>query len=212
MPEREREGGERLARRFLRLALSRASRGGGSPAEFHERRTSVQPIPDISGILDPLRWALIGGIALRAYAPERMTLDVDIVIHERDIPAAREAFIAANYRIIAELAIGGFSARESHPDTMPVAVISREDPWLDDALADPRRDRAGHPVLARHYLTLLKLQAGRTQDLADIQRLLATTPATERASTRNLIERHAPDLVKDFDSLITLANLEFGDG
>ncbi|MGH3088535.1 MAG: hypothetical protein ACRDSJ_14600 [Rubrobacteraceae bacterium] len=211
MSERAGEGGERPARRFLRLALSRASRGSGSPANFYNRRTSVQPIPNLSGVLDPLRWALIGGIALRAYAPERMTLDVDIVIHERDAPAARQAFIAANYRIIAELAIGGFSAREPCPDAMPVDVIARKDPWLEDALSAPCRDRAGHPVLARPYLTLLKLQAGRTQDLADVQRLLATTPAAERASTRNLIERHTPDLVEDYDALITLADLEFGD-
>ncbi len=210
MPEQAGEE-ERLARRFLRLALSRASRGSGSPTNFYNRRTSVQPIPDLSGVLGPLRWALIGGIALRAYAPERMTLDVDILIHERDALAARQAFIAANYRIIAELAIGGFSAQEElRPDAMPVDVIARKDPWIEDALANPHHDRAGHPVLARPYLTLLKLQAGRTQDLADIQRLLATTPTTERASTRNLIERYTPHLVEDYDSLVTLADLEFG--
>ncbi len=170
----------------------------------------MQSIPDLSVVLGGLRWALIGGIALRAYAPERMTLDVDILIHERDAPAAREAFIASGYRITGELSIGGFSAEK--PDSMPVDVVARDEPWLGDALADLRRDPEGHPVLARPYLTLLKLEAGRTQDLADIQRLLATTPDAERASTRNLIERHAPDLVEDFDALATLSDLEFGDG
>lgn len=201
---------ERVATRFLRLALRRAARGTGSQKDSYDRRTSVQPIPDLVPVLGSLRWALAGGIALRAYAPERMTLDVDIVIHERDVRAAREAFVEAGYEIVGELSIGGFTAREEAPDVMPVDVIPRGDPWLEDALADPHLDAAGYPILPRPYLTLLKLQAGRTQDLADVQRLLAATPLTERASTRRLVEAYAPDLAEDYDSLITLADLEFG--
>jgi hypothetical protein len=30
-----------------------------------------------------MRWALVGAMALRAYASERLTQDVDIVIHAR---------------------------------------------------------------------------------------------------------------------------------
>jgi hypothetical protein len=56
----------------------------------------------------------------------------------------------------------------------------------------------------------MKLQAGRTQDLADVQRLLAQTPAAERAAIRMLVEQYSPELVEDYDSLCTLADLEFG--
>ena len=89
-------------------------------------------------------------------------------------------------------------------------MITRDDPWLEDALAEPHLDDAGYPVLPRPYLTLLKLQAGRTQDLADVQRLLASTPQAERDSTRRLVEDYAPELAEDYESLIALANLEFG--
>lgn len=170
----------RFASMFLRLALRRAARGSGPLKDFHNQRTSVQPIPDLTPVLDPLRWALIGGIALRAYAPERMTLDVDILIHERDASAARGAFVDAGYEIVGELSIGGFTARPPAPNAWPVVMSKRDDPWIDDALADPHHDVAGYPVLPRPYLTLLKLQAGRAQDLADVQRLLAGTPRAER--------------------------------
>lgn len=201
---------ERAATRFLQLALRRAARSTGSQTDLlYERRTSVQPIPDLASVLGSLRWALVGGMALRAYAPERMTLDVDIVMHERDTQAAREAFVDAGYEIVGELSIGGFTAREAS-DEMPVNVITRSDPWLEEVLAGPHLDEDGHPVLPRPYLTLLKLQAGRTQDLADVQRLLAATPPTERAFTRRLVEAHAPDLVENYDALISLADLEFG--
>ncbi len=56
----------------------------------------------------------------------------------------------------------------------------------------------------------MKLQAGRTQDLADIQRLIALTPADERVSVRGIVERYSPELIEDLDSLVTLADLEFG--
>lgn len=170
----------------------------------------MQPIPDLVPVLGSLRWALVGGVALRAYAPERMTLDVDIVVHKRDATKAREAFVEAGYEITGELSIGGFTARQETPDAMPVDVIVRDDPWLEDALKNPNLDAAGYPVLPRPYLTLLKLQAGRTQDLADVQQLLAATPPDERASTRRLVEVQAPDLAEDYESLITLSDLEFG--
>ena len=201
---------ERAATRLLHMALRRAARGTGSQTGLlYERRASVQPIPDLASVLGSLRWALVGGMALRAYAPERMTLDVDIIMHERDARAAREAFVDARYEIVGELSIGGFTAREA-PDEMPVDVITRGDPWLEGVLAEPHLDDDGHPILPRPYLTLLKLQAGRTQDLADVQRLLAATPPAERVSTRRLVEAYAPDLTEDYDALIALADLEFG--
>lgn len=200
----------RVSTQLPRMALRRATRGTGSHEDLYDRRTSVQPIPKLVSVLGSLRWALIEGVALRAYAPERMTLDVDIVVHEHDSRRAREAFIGAGYEIVGDSSIGGFTAREDTPDAMPVDVISRSDAWLEDALASPRFDDAGYPVLARPYLTLLKLQAGRTQDLADVLRLLASTPPDERASTRRLVATHVPDLVEDYGSLITLSDLEFG--
>ena len=57
---------------------------------------------------------------------------------------------------------------------------------------------------------LLKMEAGRGQDLVDVQRMLRDTPQSERSSTRALMARYAPDMVEDYDALIQLANIEFG--
>src|SRR5215213_9277640 len=108
----------RFASTFLRLALRHAARGSGSLKDFHDRRTSVQPIPDLAPVLNPLRRALIGGVALRAYASERMTLHVDVLIHERDAFAAREAFVDAGYGIVGESSIGGFTTQQPTPSAM----------------------------------------------------------------------------------------------
>jgi len=200
----------RPATTFLRMALRRAARGTGSPSSFFDRRTAMQPIPDLQHILGPIPWVLVGGLALRAYIPERMTLDVDILVHDRDAESVRVALLNAGYHVTTQLTIGRFNAQGADPNAPPIDVLTRADAWLDTALAQPVADPAGYPVLSRPYLILLKLQAGRTQDLADVQRLLARVPQPERDAIRGIILRYASDLVEDYDSLCTLADLEFG--
>jgi hypothetical protein len=141
--------------------------------------------------------------------PERLTFDIDILVHERDSQAVRTAFIAFGFALVGELSIGGFSVRTT-TTSAPIVVITRSDSWLDTALLVPARDSAGYPVLGRPFLILLKLEAGRTQDLADVQRLLAYTASEERASIRTLVVAEQPELVEDYDSLCILADLEFG--
>ena len=170
----------------------------------------MQPVPNLHAILKAIPWVLVGGIALRAYIPERMTLDVDIRIHERDSNAVHNAFVAAGYTVTGQRSIGGFSVAILQTIEPPVDVLTRADAWLDSALAAPGNDAAGYPVLPRPYLTLMKLQAGRTQDLADVQRLLGQTANAERVATRELVVSESLDLVEDFDSLCILADLEFG--
>lgn len=200
----------RPATTFLRLALKRAARGTGSSEAFLQRRTAVQPVPDLKRILSSTLWALVGGLALRAYMPERMTLDVAILVHECDSAQVQQALIAAGYSATGELSIGGFSVQAADATEPPIDVLTRSDHWLDAALAAPTVDPAGYPALGRPYLILLKLQAGRTQDLADVQRLLARTSTPERTSIQALIAHESPELVGDYDSLCTLAELEFG--
>lgn len=167
------------------------------------------PVPDLYPILGTIRWVIVGGVALRAYIPERMTLDVDIIIHAADEASARAAFDAAGYRITGPLSIGGFTAHPSDA-TAPIDVLTSTAHWLEEALTKPSYDTAGFPVMPRPYLVLLKLQAGRSQDLADIQRLLRGTSAEERAHMHAIIVRESHDFVGDFEALCTLADLEYG--
>lgn len=170
----------------------------------------MQQLPNLRDILSGIRWTLIGAMALRAYAPERMTQDVDILIHAHDESAARSAFIAAGYRIGGTLAIGGFTALPAVAEGYSVDVLTSDAPWLDEALNHPSYDLADFPTLPRRFLVLMKLQAGRAQDIADITRLLRTADANERMLIRAVIAQYAPDLLEDYDALVTLTDLEFG--
>lgn len=170
----------------------------------------MQQLPDLKDILQGIRWALIGAMALRAYAPERMTQDVDILIHASDEPAAQSAFVAAGYRIGGTLSAGRITALPVDAEQRCIDVVSSNAPWLNEALNHPSFDPASFPVLPRRFLVLMKLQAGHAQDVADITRLLRTADRDERALIRTIIARHAPDFVEDYDALVTLTDLEFG--
>lgn len=197
---------------YVRIALRRAARGTGSSDAFLNRRTALQQLPDLSRILHHIRWALVGAMALRAYAPERLTQDVDIIIHARDEQVARAAFTAAGYRIGNPLPISRFTAHPQDETDYSIDVLVLSEPWLNEALAQPVYDCAGFPVLARQFLILMKLQAGQAQDIADITRLLRRTDHTERSIARTTVATYAPDLIDDFDALVVLTDLEFGTG
>lgn len=193
---------------LITLALRRARTGTGSSRRQLDTRSAMLPLPDLSFL--PVPWVIVGGVALRAYAPERMTLDLDILIAEADVPRARRAFEAAGYQLAGELSIGGLTFIRA--DAPGVDVLFGSAPWTADALAHPVYDRAGYPVIPLPYLVLMKLEAGRSIDMGDLSRLIGLAPAAERTLLRQTVERYRPDLLEDYDALVQLADLEFGHG
>lgn len=186
--------------------MRRARPGTGSSVAFLQRRTAMLFVPDLRFL--PVPWVLVGGLAIRAYAPERMTQDVDILIAAEDEAAARSAFELARYRMLGDLSIGGFTVEPQDGPSIDVLVSNA--PWVTVALKHPSRDVAGYPVIPRPYLILMKLESGRSIDMGDLSRLLGSASPAERAESRTIVEQYRPDVLEDYDSLVILADLEFG--
>lgn len=89
-------------------------------------------------------------------------------------------------------------------------MLLGDSPWLEEALASPRRDAAGYPVLDLPYLVLMKMASSRAQDIADIVRMLGLASEEEVARVREVVARYAPEEAEDLDSLIYLGQLEMG--
>ncbi|MCZ7672229.1 MAG: nucleotidyltransferase family protein [Chloroflexi bacterium] len=64
--------------------------------------------PDLRQILQPIDWVIVGGVATRAYMPERMTKDLDILIDAADEATALSCLQTAGYEIVQPLAITGY--------------------------------------------------------------------------------------------------------
>ena len=108
------------------------------------------------------------------------------------------------------LSIGG-TTWQSPSGTLLDVVESRE-PWVLEALARLQTDPQGLPVLSLPYLALMKVQASRTQDLADVSRMLGLASADERQATRRVFRRWYPGALDDLESLIALGELEMAAG
>ncbi len=164
--------------------------------------------PDLQGLLAGVPWAVVGAVGSRAYMPERATADLDILVHAPDAPEVYRRLEAAGFARGPALAIGGRSY--TSPEGVPVDVIEGRAPWVPEALAQLREDPQGLPVLPLPYLVLMKVQAGRTQDLADAARMLGQASEESRRATREVFRRWLPEAMEDLESLIHLGELELG--
>jgi hypothetical protein len=166
----------------------------------------MNPWPDLREILGDIPWAIVGGVATRGYMPERVTQDLDIMVLTSDGDEAIARLRAAGFTLDADLTVPGHTLRS--PGGVEVDVLFGDMPWLETALAEPRRDPAGFPILDLPYLVLTKLAATRAQDVADITRMLGLATDEELDRVRAVVARNSPEDSEDLETLIYLGKLE----
>ncbi len=166
----------------------------------------MNPWPDLRPILKGIQWALIGGVATRAYMAERLTKDMDIIVHERDGEVTVKKLQQAGYHIVSQLTVPGYLMLA--PDGTELDVLFGKYRWLKDALAHPKEDPAGYPVVAMPYLIILKLAAQRPQDWADVSRMLGWASDEDLDEVRAAVKKYSPEDVEDLESLIYLGKKE----
>lgn len=195
-------------RAFISLAQRRQRAGAGSRRDFLLRRTAHGQWIDLTSVLSPIDWAVVGAVATRHYMPERMTQDLDIAVAVADSAEARRKLKEAGFVYQGELSLGGSSW--TAPDGTSVAAVEgTEEGWVNAiAEAQSHRDAQGLPILPLRYLVLLKFRAGRVQDLADVTRMLGQADDESLAAARHLFAHYAPNDREDLESLIALGKLE----
>ncbi|MFZ5922471.1 MAG: hypothetical protein ACOYY3_15595 [Chloroflexota bacterium] len=197
----------RQLRRFMiDMVLRRVKPGTGSGHDFMRRRTAMNPWPDLRPILKGIQWAIVGGVATRAYMPERMTKDLDILVHERDSEVVTKRLEQAGYRIVSRLAIPGYLMLS--PDGVELDVIFGKYKWLKEALSHPNQDPAGYPVVGLPYLIMMKMSAQRTRDMGDLGTLLGWASDEELDEVRAVVKKYAPEDLEDLEALIYIGKKE----
>lgn len=191
---------------FLGLAIKRAKPGSGSSLTFLQKRTWSYPVNSLQSVLKSAPFVVVGGVATRLYMPERMTLDIDILIKANDKNLIYQDLINAQAKKIGELSIAGSQWQLS--DNTALDVLEAEDDWVDAALSKPNYSPDKMPVIALPYLVLMKLSASRTQDLADVSRMLGLASEKDLSEVRQIIALYLPTAREDLDSLIALGKLE----
>jgi len=166
----------------------------------------MNPWPDLRPILKGIEWAIVGEVATRAYMPERMTKDLDIVVQEQDGDTAIKRLEQSGYRVISRLAVPGYLMHS--PEGIELDVIFGDYPWLTDALKDHGYDPAGYPVIKLPYLVMMKMEAQRVRDLGDLGTMLGWADDTDLDEVRKVIAKFAPEDSDDLESLIFIGKRE----
>ncbi len=151
--------------------------------------TERDSISALAAVLAPLgiRWVLIGALAANRYRrTTRTTQDVDLLLVDLGpgLEALEGAFRSAGWSI-RRATPGGEMLRARHPSYGLADLIVAGTEYERTAIA---RSRAEGPdpalpirVLAPEDVIVFKLIAGRAQDLADVEAILAAKPILDDA-------------------------------
>lgn len=189
---------------FLDMSVRRVRKSRASYPKG-ERTCHQTPAP-VGSCLRDIPYVIVGGLAVRLYMQERMTLDTDVLIRAEDEERAEQCLIQFGARKVCPPAIRG-----SHwmlPLGEPLDLIAGEQPWTDEALAAPRRDEQGNPVIDLPWLVLMKLASGRVQDLADMTRMLGEAGEADRRRVIEAVRYYRPNDEEDVESMIRLGEIE----
>jgi len=194
-----------MSREIIHMSARRIREGSGS---YHAGPSEqwVQRAPDMTRLLGDIPYVLIGGLATRLYMPERMTLDVDVLIHAEDHDLAGQALQGHGAVLLGPLTIGGSAWRL--PQGVEVDLIALNEPWIGEALMHARKGPDGQPYADLPWLILLKLAASRSQDLADCARMLGAASDGALEAVRQTVVRYRPEDIEDMNSLIRLGKME----
>ena len=162
--------------------------------------------PDLRHVLKEIAWVVVGGVATRAYMPERMTKDLDILVSHADGQIALQCLQDAGFKIIAQLSIPGYSLES--PSGVELDILFGDEAWVGKALANPESDPAGYPVIPFPYLILMKMNTGRGRDFGDVTTMLGWADDEQRETVRSVIAQYSPEDSEDLESLIYLGQQE----
>jgi hypothetical protein len=193
-------------RKFIEITKRRIKPGSGSTTTFLRTRTWTQLVTNLSNLIT-VPYVIVGGVATRLYMPERMTLDLAILIHS-DRATELYTYLKTKAILVGELSIGGTSWQL--PDQTILDILTDNKPWVNKALEQPKVSPDGQPVIDLPYLILMKLAASRTTDISDISRMLGQASELQLERVKSVIETYDRESLEDLESLIQLGQLEFG--
>lgn len=164
---------------------------------------------DANRALQNVPHAVGGAVAANAYAPERSTKDLDLIVQATDEQRAAEALRTTGWRKIGSLAgIRGSSWQDLAGHD--IDLIELVEPWGAEAVKSAQGNIIeGMPTLTLPYLVWMKLSAARTLDLADVSRMLGRASPEQTAAARAVVAwLGSAEDVADFDQLVQMGRLE----
>jgi hypothetical protein len=141
--------------------------------------------------------AVVGGVATRAYAPERHTRDIDFLVAHECYEEAIRRLLILEWSKVNDLLFPNTSLRlygsAWEKDDLSIDVIATDQAWADEALRIEAVDQTGLRIVALPYLVLMKLDSARGIDQGDLTRMLGRLNESELERVVRVVERYSHD-------------------
>jgi hypothetical protein len=200
---------------YLERGLRKPPIGAGSNLDMLMQLERAKLIVTVESLLGDILAAVVGGVATRAYSPERVTQDLDILVDHARYRDAVLRLQAIGWHRDAELTFPntmlGLYGSTWSKDGRTVDLMATEQAWADEALAEEAYDQTRLRIVAMAYLVLMKIDSARGIDQGDLTRMLGRASASEVERTVRTVERHHrdPHAAEDVRRYATLGAMEY---
>lgn len=178
------------------------------------QRSEVAANPrDIFGRIPVL---VAGGVATRAFMPERQTKDIGFLVSHDLFPQAVECLQKAGYQKGGDLAFPsatlGLYGQAWNNGSQEIDILSSVQIWCLRAFEGHVEDQTGLRVVPLPYLVLMKFDAARGIDQGDLTRMLGAVSDAEVESIASIVAEHTgdPAAADDIRQYAQLGHWELG--
>ena len=198
----------RQSRDRRRFYLDRGLRKQGWGAGSDLRRLMELPRDEVAAKLESLfgdiSAMVVGGVAARAYAPERQTKDVDFLVDHERFAEATTCLGQFSWRKKLDYVFPNTSlslhGETWEKDGFLIDAIATDQEWGTEAFRQPTYDQTGLRVIPLAYLVLMKLDSARGVDQGDLTRMLGRLEDSEVEAIARIVERHSHDPQAAYDA------------
>lgn len=182
---------------YLDRGFRKQARGSGSNLrglmELPREVVVLRP-EDLFGDIPAM---VVGGVAARAYAPERFTKDIDFLIDHDRFAEATDLLAKSGWNKKLDLVFPnaslGLAGEAWEKDGQAIDVIATDQAWANEAFQTPAYDQTGLRVIPLAYLVLMKLDSARGVDQGDLTRMLGRLDENEVEAIVKIVEKHSRD-------------------
>jgi len=182
---------------YLERGLRKQPIGAGSDLVFLMAlpRTKLPMKPE--ELFGDLPAMIVGGVATRAYAPERVTKDIDLMVeHDRFVEAIQrlrvEKFEKKNDLFFPNASLGLYGESWTK-ENLEIDILSSPQEWCKLAFRIRVDDQTGARVIPLPYLVLMKFDSARGIDQGDLTRMLGPLDDEKIEQIIKVVERHSGD-------------------
>jgi hypothetical protein len=200
---------------YLDVGLRKRPLGSGSNMDTLMQSEREKLSIDMESLFGDIPAAVVGGIATRAYSPERKTKDIDVLVDHARYDEAVTGLVSLGWRNDGALyfpnSLLGLYGSAWLKDGQKLDVLATDQPWAEEALSQHAYDQTGLRVIPLPYLVLMKIDSARGIDQGDLTRMLGLLDDAAVENVVAVVRRHYgdPHGAEDVRQYATLGRLEY---